>query len=320
MAASDEKKITPVDRMMMVTVQAHKQTIEKVMPKDLGMDLDRFEVQVRLALNKNPALLACTPTSIVQSVVTAAELGLDPSGRLGSGYLVPYKDTCQFIPGYRGLIDLAARSGEVATIRAEIVFWGDEFDYELGDRPRLHHKRATPQTPEEARTWKKKTADDVRAAYCVSEMKNKAKQFTVMERWELDLIKARSPGARSGKSPWNHPDDILEMYRKCPVRKHVKTLPLSPSKAKLLARAIEIDPDEPGSEGETELNDRFPAKETTTTVKPSKADQIKGKLGTEEAKLACGSPHPTIAKSECVLDAGHTDDGAAHEDAAGNIW
>jgi hypothetical protein len=75
----------------------------------------------------------------------AAALGLDCSGNLGSGYLVPFYNNkirameATFIPGYRGLLDLARRSGEIEDIFAECVYESDEFDYELGATPRLRH-------------------------------------------------------------------------------------------------------------------------------------------------------------------------------------
>jgi recombination protein RecT len=50
------------------------------------------------------------PQSIAASIMTAAQLGLEP-GINGQGYLIPYKKTCTFVPGWKGLVDLVARSG-----------------------------------------------------------------------------------------------------------------------------------------------------------------------------------------------------------------
>lgn len=330
---SDEKKpetrITPVDRMMM-TVQSQQARIESMFPPGTGMKIERMMTQVRLALNRNEDLLKCTPGSIVQSVVTAAELGLDPSGRLGSGWIVPFRDQAQFIPGYRGLIDLAVRSGEVKQVKATIVFWGDEFDYEEGDKPRLWHKPAKPSTPDEMKVFKPPTAEDVRAAYAVATLADGSKQFTVMERWELDRIRARSPGAKSYKSPWNNEVDRIEMYRKCPVRKLCKNLALSPEKARLLGLALEKDPDEPGSEGEKELNQIVPQEErgnadgniaSIPPIPKSKADSLKDKLGTEDAVIVetCGRFFGPKGEFTCALSKGHLSDGTACEDDKGNI-
>ena len=58
---------------------------------------------------------------------SADELGLEPGGALGEGYLVPYGSTCQFIPGYRGLIALARRSGQIVSLEAHVVHQHDTF-------------------------------------------------------------------------------------------------------------------------------------------------------------------------------------------------
>ena len=62
---------------------------------------------------RNPNLMQCTQASVLQAVMTSCALGLEPDGVSGQAYLVPYKDVCTLIPGYRGLIDLAVRRGFV---------------------------------------------------------------------------------------------------------------------------------------------------------------------------------------------------------------
>ena len=102
------------------------------------MNADRM---ARLALTQfstTPALQSCDPKSIAGSIMTAAQLGLEP-GINGQGYLIPYKDTCTFVPGWKGLVDLVARSGR-ATVWTGAVRAGDEFEYQLGDSPFCKHK------------------------------------------------------------------------------------------------------------------------------------------------------------------------------------
>lgn len=101
------------------------------------MNADRM---ARLALTQfsvSPDLQACTPQSIAGSIMTAAQLGLEP-GINGQGYLIPYKGTCTFVPGWKGLVDLVARSGR-ATVWTGIVYPGDKFEYQLGDSPFCRH-------------------------------------------------------------------------------------------------------------------------------------------------------------------------------------
>ena len=70
--------------------------------------------------------------------MVAAQMGLEP-GVNGQGYLIPYKTTCTFVPGWKGIVDIANRSGR-SSVWTGAVFVGDEFDYAMGDRPFITHK------------------------------------------------------------------------------------------------------------------------------------------------------------------------------------
>jgi recombination protein RecT len=102
------------------------------------MNADRMARLALTAFSTTPALQACSPQSIAASIMTAAQLGLEP-GINGQGYLIPYKETCTFVPGWKGLVDLVARSGR-ATVWTGAVRPGDDFEYQLGDAPFCRHK------------------------------------------------------------------------------------------------------------------------------------------------------------------------------------
>lgn len=117
-------------------MQKHKSQLELALPKHLNADR-----MVRLSLtafSQNPALQRCDPRSIFGSIIVASQLGLE-IGVNGQGYLVPYKDKCTFVPGWKGLVDLANRGGR-CTVWTGAVYEGDEFDYMLGDSPYCKHK------------------------------------------------------------------------------------------------------------------------------------------------------------------------------------
>ncbi|WP_407412104.1 recombinase RecT [Acinetobacter sp.] len=117
-------------------MQKHKAQLELALPKHLNADR-----MVRLSLtafSQNKALQNCDPKTIFASIIVASQLGLEP-GVNGQGYLVPYKNTCTFIPGWKGLVDLANRGGR-CTVWTGAVYEGDEFDYMLGDAPYCKHK------------------------------------------------------------------------------------------------------------------------------------------------------------------------------------
>lgn len=101
------------------------------------MNPDRMARLALTAFSTSADLQQCTPQSIAGSIMTAAQLGLEP-GVNGQGYLIPYKGRCTFVPGWKGLVDLVSRSGR-ATVWTGVVYPGDEFAYQLGDAPFCRH-------------------------------------------------------------------------------------------------------------------------------------------------------------------------------------
>jgi len=102
------------------------------------MSADRMARLALTAFSTNRDLQNCKTDSILASLMTATQLGLEP-GINGQGYLIPYKGTCTFVPGWKGLVDLVARAGR-ATVWTSAVYPGDKFDYQLGDEPFCRHK------------------------------------------------------------------------------------------------------------------------------------------------------------------------------------
>ena len=66
----------------------------------------------------------CNPTTILGAAMVAATLDLPIVPTLGMAYIVPYKGQCQFQIGYKGLIELAERSGVFRNIIDEAVYEG----------------------------------------------------------------------------------------------------------------------------------------------------------------------------------------------------
>lgn len=99
-------------------LEKSRKQLEMAIPKH--MTVDRLLRVAMTSIQRTPKLLDCTPQSLLACVMTCAQLGLEPDQFLGQAYLVPFKDTeknitvCTLIPGYRGYIALARRSGEVA--------------------------------------------------------------------------------------------------------------------------------------------------------------------------------------------------------------
>jgi phage RecT family recombinase len=155
---------------------------------------DRMTSLVLGCLRKNPKLLSCTQTSLFSAIAQASTLGLEMDGTLGQAYLVPYGSECTLIVGYKGLLSLMRRSGEVSTITLEVVLEGDQFEYQLGDEPYIRH------VPSEDPDRESKT---ITHAYCVVTLKDSGKQRSVWGRAKLDAhMKMYSPSHTKSDSPW----------------------------------------------------------------------------------------------------------------------
>jgi recombination protein RecT len=191
--------------------------------------LDKFKPQMALALPKHltadrmarlavtafsstPKLQECEPKTIVASIMTAATLGLE-IGVDGQGFLVPYGRTCQFVPGWKGLVDLVSRSGR-ATVWTGAVFEGDEFDYALGDSPFIRHRPGEENDP-----------DKITHVYAVGRVNGS--EYPVIEVWTIRKVwKHRDKYNKVGAKHYSFRDP--EMYaRKVPLLQVLKYMPKS---------------------------------------------------------------------------------------------
>ena len=126
-------------------VKALEPEIRRALPTVLTPE--RFTRMALSAINNTPELANCTPMSFIAALMNAAQLGLEPNTPLGQAYLIPYKNKgvleCQFQLGYKGLIDLAYRSGQIQVIQAQTVREFDYFEYQYGLDSKLVHRPGT---------------------------------------------------------------------------------------------------------------------------------------------------------------------------------
>ena len=188
-----------------------------------------------LAASRQPQLLQCAPESILAALMNAAQLGIRPGGINGRGYLVPRKNNktgkleCHFDPGWRGLLDIARRSGQIVSISAHVVRDGDRFEVFYGTDERIIH---LPNLASE-------TEGDIVAAYACAKLKDGSVQIEVLTRADLGKVKKCS-AAQTG--PWLNWFD--EMARKSAVRRLVKYLPVERDEA--IDRALQLSADAQG--------------------------------------------------------------------------
>lgn len=189
---------------------------------------ERFTRMVLTALSTDKKLELCTPQSFLGAMMTAAQLGLEPNTPLGQAYLIPYKNKgvleCQFQIGYKGIIDLAYRSGEIEIIQAQVVYENDEFDYELGLDPKLKHKPA------------KENRGKPIYYYAIFKTKSGGYGFEAMSKHDIDVhAKKYSQSYSSEYSPWQKNFD--EMAKKTVLKRVLKYAPLKSD----FVRAIAVD-------------------------------------------------------------------------------
>lgn len=188
-----------------------KAQIAAALPKH--MSADRMARVALTTINKTPKLAQCTQESFFAALMTCSQLGLEPDGRLA--HLIPYGTQCQLIIDYKGLVDLAYRSKEVLSIHADVIYEGDEFEYDLG--------QVKKHTPWSWRKDKPENKGKLLGAYCIVKMQG-AEKHEVMSLDEIEAIKKRSKSSTSG--PWM--TDFNEMAKKTVFKRASKWIPLSP--------------------------------------------------------------------------------------------
>lgn len=184
---------------------------------------DKFLRMGVSCLTYQPKLLECDQLSFTLALMQCAELGLMPGPTTGHAYLVPFKEhgrpRVTLIPGYKGLVYCAHRSGEIDRILADVVRPGDEFSYERGTNAFIRHIPG----PQEG---------EITHAYCVVNLKGSSlPSFVVLDKPALERTKRRSKsymaGMSSGRkdSPWF--TDEAAMSMKTAFKRIVPWIPVS---------------------------------------------------------------------------------------------
>ena len=199
--------------------------ISKMLPKHLNAE--RLLKVAQIAATTTPALAKCDVPSLIGAIGQCAQMGLEPNTVLGHAYLLPFNtkrkdangnekwvNSVQVIIGYKGLIDLARRSGQIISIAAHEVCQNDKFELVYGLDEKLNHTPAMGDRGE------------VIGFYAIAKLKDGGHAFEFMSRLQVEEIKAA--GERKNKresSVWK--DHFVEMGRKTVIRRLAKYLPLS---------------------------------------------------------------------------------------------
>jgi recombination protein RecT len=227
MQKQDKKELEAPKKTIMDVMMDHKDQFAMALPKHLNADR-----LVRLAVTefrKNPSLRECTPESLLGAVMQAAQVGLEPDA-LGSVYLVPFNNKkkdqngkeywvkeVQLQIGYKGLIELVRRSGQVTSIVANEVYENDEFEFEYGLEEKLYHK---PTMGTER--------GKLICFYAYARFKDGGHAFHVMSVEQINQIRDKfSKSQKNGNhfGPWK--DHYESMAKKTVIKQLVKYMPIS---------------------------------------------------------------------------------------------
>lgn len=187
------------------------------------LNADRLLSLALVATRKTPQLLQCSQESVVQAVMDAAKLGLEPDGVEGA--IIPYGREAQFQPMVQGLVHVVLDEGSIVGVDMRAVHEGDEFDVQMGSRPSLHHKP----------NMRRDLDAPVIAYYSVAHTATGFSTFEVMTYAEV--VDHRKRYAKSRGGPWETAFD--EMAKKTVFKRHSKKLP----KGRRLRDAISHDND-----------------------------------------------------------------------------
>ena len=230
------QKATPQDGIQRMLKHAWPR-IEAVMPKHMSSER-LFQLAVS-TINQTPQLAECDSASLLSCVMKCSALGLEPSAvdGLGRAYILPYRNhgrmQATFILGYKGIIDLARRSGQLVSIHAQAVYEGDSFDFwedEEGQHFSFRPNRDAVHAPQ-------KLTD----VYMTARLKDGGRVFEHMSKAEVDAIRKRSKAANKG--PWV--TDYEAMALKTVIRRAARYLPMS-TQAQEAVAADESTPDYTG--------------------------------------------------------------------------
>lgn len=222
------QRTTPIDTLKKEMVGDYQKQVVNYFNGDKEKAM-RFMSAAVYSVQKNPKLLECDKTSLLQAFMSCAEFQLFPSNVAGEAFIIPYKGKAQFQLGYQGIITLIWRAG--INVRSQIVYEDDEFHYEEGLNSQLIHK---------PNIFKKNRGKAI-GVYAVATLNNGQQVHQVLSADDVLAFKEFSQAKGSEFSPWNSKSDPeLWMWRKTCIKQLAKTLP----KTEILHKAIAKDNEE----------------------------------------------------------------------------
>lgn len=286
--AKEGKSIAAKANTFPAMLEQFKSEIARALPRHLNPD--RMSRIALTAFRRTPKLGECDPRSVFAAVIQASQLGLEPD-TLGRAYLIPFKVNkkignrweshyeCQFIPGWKGLVELMNRSGQ-GTAWTGAVYAGDTFEFALGDSPHVKHIPSAEYTE-----------DKLRYVYAIG--RPKGCEWPIIEVWPVERILAhRDRYNKVGDKHYSF--ENLEMYaRKVVLLQILKYMPLSPD----LVATIELSN---AAEGDAGQGLNIEGVIDGSWVPPAQTEEPGDTTGGEQPSAA-GEPPDITVKAETPI-------------------
>lgn len=124
---ANNTQLSPRDRKLMEFKSVINNTsIRNRIRTSMGENAGSFIASMLDLYESDSALQDCDPTKVAMECLKAASLKLPIVKGLGFAYVVPFGRTPTFLVGYKGLIQLAQRSGQYRYLNADAVYEGEE--------------------------------------------------------------------------------------------------------------------------------------------------------------------------------------------------
>ena len=258
-------------------------------PEQRQKNAERFTRVALTTIRNNPDLLKANPPSLLGALMTSASLNLEIDPR-GLAYLVPYKGQVQLQIGYKGLKELAYRTGKVKSIYDEVVYRREveagNVTITVGLERDLAHRvdLLKPELREESKE------NPIILAYAVAVLADGSRHFEYVNGSEVAKRKKASQAAGSSYSPWNTWE--AEMWKKTAVKKLARALPQATEYA-VFHKAVALDEQaDAGSKQDLDLPEGM-----EFDVIPGSAEDLDAKLK-GKANAQAHDPEATAQSSE----------------------
>lgn len=268
-----QHSLSAVERGVVARLDRHLRAIQPRLPGHMTPErMCRLAVRT---LDRAPWLWRCTPRSLAAAFVEAAALGLEID-MCEQAFLVSRAGTAMLIPGYRGLMDLACRSGRITSMYADTVHENDAFTFRLGLSPVLEH---TPSLENRGGPC---------AVYAVARLRGGGPLVVVLGKADVERARAAFAAPDTASSPWHTREE--EMWKTTAIRRLYQYLPLSPAMRRALTSEEAAESGSPRHPAEPVIG--LPPQNGVSPVVAALNAALLAAVGREEASAPPDAPRP----------------------------